>query len=83
MYMQHVFHFSTGILAGIWPCGVITLIGELYVAEANKTQVYGLLHSIIQQNAQRLSSLDEKSELYEHNVTEYIHVLYCFRMHML
>jgi len=44
------------------------------VAEA-KTQVYGFLHSIIQQSAQCLSSLGEKSE---HNATEY-----CFRMHML
>ena len=62
MHVYNMFHFHlhTGILAGMWPCGVITLIGELYVAEA-KTQVYGFLHSIVHHNAQHLSSLGEFS----------------------
>lgn len=34
-------HLTTlGILAGIWPCGIITLISELFISES-KTQVYG------------------------------------------
>lgn len=33
-----------GILAGMRPCGVIVLLGELFVSES-KNQVYGYLHS--------------------------------------
>lgn len=36
---------STGILAGIWPCGIVTLLSELFIAES-KSQVYGALHSL-------------------------------------
>ena len=36
-----------GILAGIWPCGVITIIRELFIAES-KSQVYGHLHQFLQ-----------------------------------
>ena len=35
---------SKGILAGIWPCGIITLLNELYISES-KSQVYGAIHS--------------------------------------
>ena len=37
----------TGILAGLWPCGIITLLCELFTAES-KAQVYGHLHSMLQ-----------------------------------
>ena len=53
---QKSLSFITGILAGAWPCGVITLLGELYVAES-KAQVYGFLHAIIHKNDKELSSL--------------------------
>ena len=39
----------TGIIAGMWPCGIITFLSELYVAES-KTQVYGALHDFMQKN---------------------------------
>ena len=39
----------TGILAGMWPCGVITFIRELFVAES-KSQVYGHVHQFLQDN---------------------------------
>ena len=35
---------SVGILAGMRPCGVIVLLGELFISES-KTQVYGYLHN--------------------------------------
>ena len=54
-FMVYNMH-GIGILAGVWPCGVITLIGELFIAEA-KTQVYGFLHSIIDNNRAELSNL--------------------------
>ena len=41
---------------GVLPCGIITLIGELFIAEA-KTQFYGFLYSIIDRNREELSSL--------------------------
>lgn len=36
----------TGILAGMWPCGVITWLNELFVSES-KSQVYGQLHDFL------------------------------------
>ena len=56
-------HILIGILAGIWPCGVITLLGELYVAES-KSQVYGSLHNHIQRNSECLSKLGTCKEHY-------------------
>ena len=38
---------DAGILAGMWPCGVVTLISELFLAES-KCQVYGHLHQFLQ-----------------------------------
>ena len=35
------------MLAGVWPCGIITLLRELFVAES-KSQVYGHLHQFLQ-----------------------------------
>ena len=40
---------SIGVLAAIWPCGIITLVDELFIAES-KTQVYGSLHSFLHCN---------------------------------
>ena len=36
-----------GILAGVWPCGVIVFVAELFVTES-KAQVYGILHNLCQ-----------------------------------
>lgn len=41
--------YHTGILAGVWPCGTITMLGELFGAES-KGQVYGYLHSYLYEN---------------------------------
>lgn len=46
----------TGILAGVHPCGVIALIGELFGAES-KGQVYGHLHSFLSINECATSSI--------------------------
>lgn len=34
---------------GAWPCGTVTMVGELFSAES-KTQVYGSLHTFLQEN---------------------------------
>ena len=39
-------NIDAGILAGLWPGGVITLASELYLAESN-SQVYGSIHSFL------------------------------------
>jgi hypothetical protein len=44
-----VFMDFTGILAGIWPCGMITIVHELFRSEG-KAQVYGCLHSYFFEN---------------------------------
>ena len=62
--MSFLFHtYSiTGILAGMWPCGIISVMAELYVAES-KSQVYGALHDFIQRN--RVSLPDLSASLYK------------------
>ena len=52
-----------GILAGVRPCGIIALIGELFGAES-KGQVYGLLHSYLTANECATSSLSMLSQIF-------------------
>jgi hypothetical protein len=60
----------TGVLAGIWPCGVISLLSELYIAES-KTQVYGAVHDFIQRNN---SSLQDLSKLHAMNTVPTVEI---------
>ena len=50
-------YHNAGILAGVWPCGTITMLDELFGAES-KGQVYGHLHSYLFDNESSLSTLD-------------------------
>lgn len=43
-----MFDWNTGILAGIWPCGIVTFLSELFLSES-KSQVYGSLHNFFRQ----------------------------------
>ena len=45
-----------GILAGAWPCGTIALVAELFGSES-KSQVYGSLHTFVQENHEATSDL--------------------------
>lgn len=45
-----------GIVAGVWPCGVITFLGEIFGSES-KSQVYGLLHAFLHANEQSTSNI--------------------------
>ncbi len=47
-----------GILMGAWPCGTIVMLGELYGSES-MSQVYGQIHSLLQETSQGLDSLGE------------------------
>ena len=63
-----IYTFFEGILAGVWPCGKITMIGELFGSES-LSQVFGFLHTFLFENLDSLK-----------NMSEYIHVLidvYC------
>ncbi|XP_064389051.1 uncharacterized protein LOC135337079 [Halichondria panicea] len=40
---------TAGILAGVWPCGTVTMVGELFGSES-LSQVYGFLFSYMHQN---------------------------------
>lgn len=46
----------TGILAGGWPCGTITVIGEYFGSES-LSQVYGFLHTFMFENHETLLSI--------------------------
>ena len=48
-YVILVYAYNAGILAGIHPCGIITMIAELFGAES-KAQVYGHLHAYLHDN---------------------------------
>jgi hypothetical protein len=54
--------FLLGILAGMWPCGVITLLSELFVAEG-KAQVYGHFHQFLQSAPATASNLSKLSSM--------------------
>ena len=49
---------SLGILAGIWPCGTISLLGELFGAES-KSQVYAKLHTFLGENQRATCNLSK------------------------
>ena len=44
-----VIYSCVGLLAGMWPCGVITILDELFKSES-KSQVYGCLHGFFHNN---------------------------------
>ena len=50
--------YNIGILAGIWPCGIVTILDELYRAES-KGQVYGSIHSFIHSNPTHTSDISK------------------------
>ena len=56
--MKHNNPLYVGILAGIWPCGIVTLIRELFLAES-KSQVYGHLHEFLQTNPEVVSNISK------------------------
>lgn len=56
-------HFCyQGILAGIWPCGTITLLTELFVSES-KAQVYGAVHDFLRSNPGSTADISKFSTL--------------------
>ena len=45
-----------GLLAGIWPCGIITILDELFKTES-KSQVYGCLHGFVHCNRENTADI--------------------------
>ena len=56
-----------GLLAGIWPCGTITLIDELFTSESI-SQVYGCLHGFIHTNSTNTESIGMHHMSFECNI---------------
>lgn len=56
MYSNLHSYTHAGILAGMRPCGIIVLVGELFMAES-KTQVYGFLHHFFSRHPQVIEKL--------------------------
>ena len=52
--------YFTGIVAGVWPSGIITFLGEIYGSES-KSQVYGLLHAFLHTNVDTTSDMRENN----------------------
>ena len=42
---------------GTWPCGMVVMVGELFGAES-KAQVYGNIHTFLQENSDAMIQLD-------------------------
>ena len=42
---------------GTWPCGMVVMVGELFGAES-KVQVYGNIHTFLQENSDAMTQLD-------------------------
>ena len=47
---------SSGVLAGMWPCGILIMLKELFTAES-KAQVYAALHDLLSSHPNVYASL--------------------------
>ncbi len=47
-----------GIPAGVWPCGTIMLLAELYISES-KCQVYGSVHGLLHEHPMNTASISK------------------------
>ena len=43
---------------GTLPCGMVVMVGELFGAESKKAQVYGNIHTFLQENSDAMTQLD-------------------------
>ena len=50
--------FIAGVLAGMWPCGILVMLCELFTAES-KTQVYAALHELLNNHPNISDSLSK------------------------
>ena len=46
------------MLAGLWPCGIVVMLSELFSAES-KSQVFAALHELLSSNGDTLSDLSK------------------------
>ena len=62
--------FFYSILAGIWPCGIITLLAELFIRES-KSQVYGAVHDFIRCNPEATEDISKLLLVYKFTAGQY------------
>ena len=70
LYINNNYYY-VGLLAGIWPCGIITIVDELYKTES-KSQVYGCLHGFIHSNP--LTTQDISKCIIHHDKHQYTYI---------
>lgn len=70
-----------GVLAGVWPCGVICIVSELFVSES-LSQVYGILHEFLEQNSS-LTSIGALLSTYANTCGSKVHALSILRPYLL
>lgn len=51
-------HVALGILSGMWPCGIVVMLTELFSAES-KSQVYAALHQLLRNHFSGSSKLSK------------------------
>ena len=51
------------MLAGLWPCGIVVMLLELFSAES-KSQVFAALHELLNNNRDALSDLSKDANVY-------------------
>ena len=61
---------------GAWPCGKIVMLGELFGSES-MSQVYGQVHTLLQENPQQFSNLRKSEVMYiDHIILLYMQSLF-------
>lgn len=61
----------TGIVAGMWPCGTIIFLDELFRAEST-AQVYGCLHTFFYTNPLSTKDISMKDSALLKYVSEFL-----------
>ena len=72
----------TGILAGMWPYGIVVFLQELFTAES-KSQVYAALHELLSNCPSISNSLSKCSYIVYSRDTSSVTSLFLFRIHLL
>ena len=52
-----------GVLAGLWPCGIVVMLSELFSAES-KSQVFAALYELLSNNRDALNDLSKDANVY-------------------
>ena len=66
---------SSGVLAVVWPCGILIMLKELFIAES-KAQVYDTLHELLSSHPNISTSLHTCELLQKITTLQYYRVIF-------